>query len=323
MRTKSVLYFFLFLAIATPAGAQRTTTASTKASPITAAEAAAIRAAFKASLGNAVTRDAVRTAVLQQLRATKPIAFANGHWIVPIDVAALYGNPAIKAALVTQLAGNSAASRLGQVATLTMADRLAFVVVPNQMGDALIGISVANLRNSMAEAAFLRNMTGMIPGTPGLPGNPVEGAKAAFTGATVVFGLTRDILGGLADAFTNWWTGAEGPQDPNTGLPIDHPNADPDGDNIPNRLDGDDDEDGTPDEEDQAPYDPGTQICFDCMNRAMSAAFTNTAASGVLKTAFNAHTAATNLAKANRLVSLGTAARVAGQNVALQVGFVQ
>jgi hypothetical protein len=59
------------------------------------------------------------------------------------------------------------------------------------------------------------------------------------------------------------------------------------------------------------------------MNRAMSAAFTNTAASGVLKTAFNAHTAATNLAKANRLVSLGTAARVAGQNVALQVGFVQ
>ena len=320
MRTISVLCLVLLFPLTAPAGAQRPTTAATKASPLTAAEAAAIHAAFKASLSNAATRDAVRTAVLQQLKSIRPIAFANGQWVVPLDVAALYSQPSVKAALVTQLAGNTAAARLSQVTTLSMSDRLAFAVVPNQLGDALIGISVASLRNSMAEAAFLRNMTGMLPGTVG---GPVENVKTAYTGATVIFGLTKDVLSGLADAFSDWWTGAEGPQDPNTGLPIDHPNADPDGDGVPNRLDGDDDKDGTPDEEDQAPYDPGTQICYDCASRKMSATFTNTAASGVLQTAFNAQAAATNLAKANRLVSLGTAVRVSGQSVVLQVGFMQ
>lgn len=309
MRTPApVLLSIVALLTAAPAQAQR----PSKASPLSAGEVREVHAAFRATLGNATVRNAVRTAVHQQLRSTPPIAFVKGHWVVPVDVAAVYNNSGIRSAIVTQLGASAVAGRLGQIGTIAVADRLGFALVPVQLGVPLLGISVQSLRGSLAEAAFLQNTTEMGPGTF------ISGARAGLDGATVIFDRTTGMLGAMADAFSNWWTNTGGPKDPNTGLEMDDPNADPDGDNVPNRLDGDDDGDGTPDKDDQAPYDPGTQICYDCMGRASSAAFTNTSASGVLKLAFEAHTAAVNLAKANRLVSLGA---IGGANATMQIGF--
>ena len=317
MSTKSLIGLLFVLGLSAPASAQRPTTPlATKASRLSAAEISQIHTAFQSALRSTTTRDALRAIVMQQLRTTKPIAFVKGHWVVPIDVAAVYGNANIRTAIVTQLGASPLAGRLSQVATFGMADRLGLAFVPNQFGNQFIGVSVAGLRQTLAEAAFLQNGTDM------MPGDVIEGAQAGVTGALVILRGTGEVLGGIADAFTNWWTGG-GPKDPNTGLQLDDPSADPDGDGVPNRLDGDDDGDGTPDKDDQAPHDPGTQICFDCMGRTAALTFTNASAAGVLQTVFNAYTAAKQTASANRAISLGTAARVSGQLVSIQVGFAQ
>ena len=309
MRTPApVLLSIVALLTAAPAQAQR----PSKASPLTAGEVREVHAAFRATLGNATVRTAVRTAVQQQLRSTPPIAFVKGHWVVPVDVAAIYNNSGIRPAIIAQLGASAVVGRFGQIGSIGVTDRLGFVLVPGQLGAPLLGISVQSLRGSLAEAAFLQNTTEMGPG------DAINGVRLGAAGAIGVFEHTTGMLGALADAFSNWWTNTGGPKDPNTGLEMDDPNADPDGDNVPNRLDGDDDGDGTPDKDDQAPYDPGTQICFDCMGRTSAAAFTNTSSSGVLKLAFEAHAAASNLAKANRLVSLGA---IGGASVTMQIGF--
>lgn len=295
------------LVVVTPAQAQR----PTKASPLTTAELREVHTAFRATLNNPAARAAVKTVLQQQLRAVQPIAFVNGSWVVPIDVAAVYNHSTLRAAILAQLGTSAVAGRFGQIATIGVDERLGLVFVPNQLAHSLLGPSVASLRGSLAQAAFLQNTTDMNPM------DMVEGARVGMTGAMAIFESTKGMLGGLADAFSNWWTNTGGPKDPNTGLEMDDPNADPDGDGVPNRLDGDDDGDGAPDKDDSAPYDPGTQICYDCMGRA-AAAFTNTSAAGVLKVAVNAHGVATNLAKANRLVSLGA---LTGPNAALQIGF--
>jgi hypothetical protein len=308
MRTPTLVAIIIVpFVLAAPASAQRTT----KASPLTSTEVRAVHTAFRATLSNATVRTAVKSAVQQQLRSVPPIAFVNGNWVVPIDVAAIYNNSGVRPAIIAQLGTSSVAGRFGQIATVGVDARLGLVFVPKDLGQQLLGTSVASLRGSLAEAAFLQNTTDLMPGVT------LDGAKAGMTGALVILDATMGMLGGFADAFSNWWTNTGGPKDPHTGLEMDDPNADPDGDSIPNRLDGDDDGDGTPDEDDSAPYDPGTQICFDCMGRA-SAAFTNVSGASVLKLAVSAHTAAASLVKANRLTSLGT---LAGQNVALQIGF--
>ncbi len=307
MRTPTFISLLIVpLVLAAPVQAQRTT----KASPLTTAEVRQIHTAFRAALGNATVRADVKSAVQQQLRTINPIAFVNGNWVVPIDVAAIYNNSNVRAAIIAQLGASPLTARFGQIASLGVDERLGLAFVPNSLGQPLLGTSVASLRTSLAQAAFLQNTTDMTPGVT------LDGVRAGLTGAMVILEGTKGVLSGFADAFTNWWTNTGGPKDPNTGLEMDNPNADPDGDSIPNRLDGDDDADGTPDEEDSAPYDPGTQICYDCMGRA-SAAFTNVSAASVLKVAVSGHTAATNLAKANKLLSLGSV----GQNVTLQIGF--
>jgi hypothetical protein len=319
MKRHLAICLLLLCAFAASATAQRTTTKTTtltKSSALSAAEIQTVHTAFRTALRSATTRAAARTVLLGQLRTRKPIAFAKGYWVVPVDVAAIYTNSTIQPAIVTQLGTSTVAARLNQLATIGVGDRLGLVFVPNHLGADILGVSVADVRGSLAKAAFLQNTTDMMMG----PGDVIEGAQMGVTGAVGVFNLSKDMLGNLADAFTNWWTGS-GPKDPNTGLELDDPNADPDGDNVPNRLDGDDDGDGTNDEDDQAPYDPGTQICFDCMGRTLSATFTNTASSGVLAMAFNAHTAAKSIATRGALISLGTVANVNGQNAGLQIGF--
>lgn len=307
MRTPNIVRLLIVpLVLAAPAWAQR----PVKASPLTAAEVRQAHTAFRAALGNATVRAAVKTVLQQEIRRIPPIAFVNGSWVVPIDVAVIYNHPSVRSAMLAQLGTSALAGRFGQIATLGVDQRLGLVFVPNQLGHSVLGASVAGLRVSLAQAAFLQNTTDMNPL------DVVEGGRLVVVGAIGVTEATLGMLGGLADAFANWWTNTGGPKDPNTGLEMDDPNADPDGDSVPNRLDGDDDGDGTPDKDDSAPYDPGTQICHDCSRRA-AAAFTNTAAASVLKLAISEHAAATSLAKANRLVSLGT---MTGQNAAMQIG---
>jgi hypothetical protein len=311
MKNSLQVALLLTVAMALPLQAQRPRPSTTKSSTLSAAEISQVHAAFRATVQSPATRAAVRTAVLRQLRRVDPIAHVNGHWVVPIDVAAIYNDPAVRTALIARLGSSPLAGRLNQLTFAGAADRLGLAFIPNQFGDQILGTSVGQVRGSLAKALFLQNTTDLMPGVT------LDGARAGLTGARVMFDLGTGILSDIADAFTNWWSGSAGPKDPNTGLELDDPNADPDGDGVPNRLDGDDDGDGTSDEDDQAPYDPGTQICYDCMGRAKSAVFTNTAAAGVLKLVFTSHAATGTLASSNRLVSLGTI----GQNVALQIGF--
>jgi len=309
MKPSFLMCLPLVLVFADAAAAQRPGSSSTKASALSATEIRAIHSAFQGALRTPAVRDAVRASVLAQLRATRPIAFANGQWVVPIDVAAIYRTPTVQAAITTELAGNMAGPRLNQISSFGIVDRLGFAFVPNQLGDQLIGVAIGRIRNSLAPAVFLQNTTDVLP---------TDEIKLMIDGAAALANMTSTLIG-LADAFGHWWT-SSGTKDPNTGLELDDPNADPDGDGVPNRLDGDDDGDGAPDKDDQAPYDPGTQICHDCGHPATAAVFTRTSASAVLQVTLTAQAAVQKMSS-NRLLSLGAAARIRAQQVPLLIGF--
>jgi hypothetical protein len=273
---------------------------------LTAADVGTINNALRVSLGTATAREAFKTAIRQQLRTKRPIAFVNGYWVTPIDLAAVYAAPDVRAGISTALAGNVLAGRLNDLVQSNLGGRIGLAFTPNNLAPEVIGPAIGSIRHALAGDILSMKATDMA----------AAGGAALGIGGTVVISVAVGIATSLvASAIYGWWTAPQGPMDPNTGLPIDDENADPDNDNVPNRLDGDDDGDGTPDDKDSAPYDPKSSIC-DC-GRPVVFGFTNNNSTQILQ---NLATAFTSMPRAQG-VSLGTFGTAGGQSIGGQVAF--
>lgn len=216
-----------------------------------APDAAAMLDAYRAALRQPSLQRSARGALQRQLRANRPIAIVDGHWVTPVDLAPLYRDRGVHAAIVSALPGATPQALAADVGA-----RLGLAFTPMEFADVVIGDPAQELGAAVGLNAFYENRT-----------------DEAITVAILV-GLGTGFVAGVAgNAFWSWWTSEETPIDPNTNLPINHPQADPDGDGQPNASDHDDDADGAPDSEDQHPHDPSKTMCPPelCGNRAVIA----------------------------------------------------
>ena len=237
-------------------------------------DARAVALAYRDALRQAPVRDASRTEILRQLRTNRPIGFVNGMWVTPIDMSRVYASAAVRSELPARLGGVPAGAALEN---LLPRDRIGLAFTPNQFADGVLGDVTGDITESLAGDRFAANATGIaIPAA--------VGGSAGGLVVVISVGVAASVVGNyLYD-----WLTADPAADPNTGLPMDDPNADPDGDGVPNRLDGDDDDDGVGDDEDSYPHDPKQSICM-CGRGGMTAAvFTNSFSRDLMQVSLNA-----------------------------------
>jgi len=242
--------------------------------------------AFRAALRNPAVQTAARGEILSQMRSKRPVAFVQGSWVTLIDMSRVYSNATVRAAMLPSLRSKVLAGQLGNLPASNANIRVAFAVIPNQFGADILGNHLGKFRASLGSGSASEL----------LALNATDNAILVAFGVGVVASLAAAVIYDFA-------TGPDGPVDGHTGLEIDDPNADPDGDGTPNRLDSDDDGDGVPDEEDNYPYDPNASICMDCGGMRI-ALFSTTSADVMTTSVLNAYQAVAQR-QASQVVSLG------------------
>lgn len=189
---------------------------------------------FQKSLQSAAVRDASLEHLLRQLAHNPPVAFADGYWATPVDLAALLQSPRIhdelRAALPVSPAGEEASLLLGNASQLKQLTAIAFTEksLQQQAGLPYVGeLEQAAKVQPQAIGVFLVPIKdvdwSLVEYLPPLPQSGDEAACYFYCG----------------DAAT--W--------------------DFDGDGTPDIHDEDDDNDGTADGRDDYPYWPVATSC--------------------------------------------------------------
>ncbi len=265
--------------------------------------------AFRAALNNPTVHSAVNAEVLRQVRTVRPKAIVNGRWVTPIDLSRVYGIAAVKNVMLAGLAGHPVGGLLGNLPRGWLVARYGLALTPTQIASLVMPDMARDLMASVGVDAFRQHRTDVF-GVDDL----IELAILAGWGAVAAY---EGYEAGT------WWAT---PDDPNTGLKIDDPNADPDGDGIPNKDDPDDDNDGVPDNYDAYPYDPTKSFCNSCGGTGpiptIAIGFDNRLSEEIMggvilpgyRMAFQAH-------KARQTVAVGPLLNVGGRTFGLHVAF--
>jgi hypothetical protein len=287
--------------IVQPTASQGSTATAIRGRPANVAAAKSVAAALKTALTKPAVQNAVRTELLRQLRANRPIALLSGSWVSVINMGLVYAIPAVRVELVSSL-GVNGPQLLGAASTLPGGLTLAFTRI--SLGRILMP-SVRGIENTLGVDALSSHMTEGLLGD--IAGAVFAGVDVVMAPADFVVGLAVDAVGAVTQAGIEVGTATA-----NNGGSYD-PNADPDGDGIANWKDDDDDGDGVSDQQDNYPADPKQSIC-DC-GRGRGMAFGTSVAANLLPTLVSG---ATMAARATR-VSLGPA--VPGQAGTLTMSF--
>lgn len=267
--------------VVNPTASEGTTAIAARGRPASTAAGRAVNGALRKALADANVRNAVRAEVLRQLRVRSPLAIVNGYWVSAIDLTPVYQAPGVRPALVSALGVNG--PQLINDAGVS-GDRLTLVFTPAGLGQIVIPEFMADITSTLGVNALKSQMTDFVVG-------PV---LLIFVLAGTGFGLTAMI----ADTVLNIWEHAVFAY--NDYKQVWGPNADPDGDGIPNKDDPDDDGDGYNDDQDNYPHDASRHIC-DCGRPALS--FASSAAGEILPSLVAALNAAQ--AQSPRALSLG------------------
>jgi hypothetical protein len=249
---------------------------------------------LRRALSDVAARDAARTEILAQLAQRRPIAFVNGYWVTPINISSIINNPTVAGTLNARGGSHLQVDQLRNGFGLVFTpDVIARSVMRDMARDLTSSLAADALRNSITDGAFHDAV--WIAAFGGGAGRIESGVEAWVENS---WALGDAIVGGIGEVL-----GYGEPVDPNTGLPIDDPGADPDGDGTPNRLDGNDDGDKKDDDKDDHPYDPNEDLCGYCPGgRGIS--FASRASATQLRAVLSVYTAAQ---PANNLnLSLGT-----------------
>lgn len=211
-----------------------------------AAEARVVASAYRTAITQPAVRDASAAEIRRQLRTVKPIAHVNGRWVTPIDMSRVYTLPTVRGALDANLRGTVAEGRLSDILRANPGARFGLAFTPDRLAGNVLGD---------VRVDILASLGGNITDVGGTAGKIGEQLEDSF------IKLVVDFVIELGEKFVDWVMGLF---DGDADLAIDDPDADPDGDGIPNKHDADDDGDGVNDEEDRYPYDPGASICSGC-----------------------------------------------------------
>jgi hypothetical protein len=191
----------------------------------------------------------------------------NGQWVTLVDLSLVYGNAAVHGPMVASLGSNPLAGQLANLGQNDLAARIGVVFTPNQVATLAVGDVIKGISGSLAGKLFESHATDVVA---------IDDILVAF-----LVSATASVVVAMIDSYL---IHPSGPSDGASGLPIDDPNADPDSDGIPNRLDSDDDGDQVDDADDQYPYDPKASICGGSMRGcgASVVAFTNGQSQAIL-----------------------------------------
>lgn len=266
-----------------------------------AAASNAVRAAFRTSLAQPAVRAAAKTEIQRQIRVNFPLAFISGTWVSPIDMGLVYRNPAVRAAVIASL-GQSGPTLVN--AAIGDPARVVLAFTPQQLGQLLMRDLMKEIGASMNPGALAGNVTDNY-----FIGMLVMVSFAILGTVTVMEVLHHhDPTGGATPA-------------PTAPAPPYDPNADQNGNGIPNSQDPDDDGDGYPDDtngvpddgEDDYPNDPNRHICMCGGNGGI---YFGTRITAQVAKALNASVSAAK-AQFGSAISLG--AVQAGQTAAIRV----
>ncbi len=193
-----------------------------------------ILSAYQASLKSAVVREASLEHLLRQLAHNPPVAFVDGYWATPVDLAALLQSSPIHDALRASLAESPA----GEEASLLLADTSRLKQL------AAIAFTAKPLREQagLPYELELGRMAEVEPQAIGLflvPVKDVDWSLAEYLPPLPEPGGAAECYFFCGDAET--W--------------------DFDGDGTPDVRDEDDDNDGTADDRDDYPYWPAATSC--------------------------------------------------------------
>lgn len=193
-----------------------------------------ILSAYQASLKSAVVREASLQHLLRQLAHNPPVAFVDGYWATPVDLAAVLQSSPIRdelrASLPESPAGEEASVLLADISRLKQLAAIAFTAKPLP--------EQARLPYELE----LGRMSEVEPQAIGLflvPIKDVDWSLAEYT-------PPLPEAGGAAECY--FFCGDTGTWDF-------------DGDGTPDVRDEDDDNDGTADERDDYPYWPAATSC--------------------------------------------------------------
>lgn len=258
----------------------RGTGAGTRA---TRAERRTIDKAFQAALAQPKVRAATIAEVRRQLRTNKPVAFVDGAWVTPVRLREVYASSTARSVIAARTSGSISATRLNALLGQDLHLGLGFAFIPKDVANVMMDDMAADVAASLAGDALTTNATDM-----------------TFVEVVVV---VIGIIDALIDYFSDDSDAAEGAEGVEDASAIDHPDADPDGDGVPNRLDADDDGDETNDDEDGHPYDPGATICM-CFGLT-AVTFVASGGPDMIKAVVDARSAALKSTSANARVAVG------------------
>jgi hypothetical protein len=242
---------------------------------------------------------------LRQLRVNRPVALIEGSWVTLIDMGKVYGVPAVRTALVTNL---PAGGGIQVDAAILDPGRLGISFTPGLVGsimgpmakDVMASLGVDAMKNKMTEGVLVLILAGLAG----------VGAGTALMLPTLVDGST----------WADWIGYGNDTDDPGPPPPPYDPNADQNVNGVPNSQDDDDDGDGYDDwnpdtgEGDEYPEDPNRHIC-DC-GRPGGVFFGARFPQGLAAALFSAYDQAK--AAASAAISVGTV-RAAGQVASIRV----
>lgn len=222
-------------------------------------------------------RQASRDNLLRQIRDNPPVAFVDGYWATPIDLAAVLQIPAVRGALGETLPsgpnGQEASELLADPSRLKQLTAFAFTAsrLRSQLGLAFVG-------------EFAR-VAASAPETSDVYVVPVKDVEWV-----VVEHLPPTVAATVTEPECYFFCG-----DPETW--------DFDGDGIPNAQDDDDDNDRVLDNEDDYPYWPGGSAC-ECEPEPFFV-FTTKFSTGVTSAVLAAHRLVERIGETGSAVTLG------------------
>jgi hypothetical protein len=232
---------------------------------------------YRTALEEPSVRETSYESLLLQIRRNPPVAFVNGFWVTPVDLAAVLGFPAVHNVLEASLpegpAGEEAATLLADSRRLKQL--AAFAFTPKSLaapaGLPFVG-DFAQVRASHSETTDLVIV-------------PVK---------DVDWAMVEYLPPGIADPEI----------EPECYFYCGDPEGwDFDGDGTPDRRDPDGDNDGAPNERDAYPYWPNASTC-DC-DADPFVVFVTKFAPGITSAILAARDLAEGIGEANRSVVLG------------------
>jgi hypothetical protein len=210
--------------------------ALTRTSPTgTLEDARRLVSAYRDALSDRRVASAASAVLTGQIAANRPLGAIEGHWLVPLDMRAVYNHPDVRPALVDRLGKEFGAGALPDHPFASV-------------GLAIIGDQVyGEIASDLARLDRYRDLA-----FDALT-SKLDTAWPVWTGYVV-----GDLLAEGAHYLWDYFTEEPEPTS------IDDPRADPDGDGLRNEIDGDDDGDHVEDRKDRYPYDPSSSICDQC-----------------------------------------------------------